>query len=83
MEKLKGDVVVIGAGVTGTAVARELARYQVKVFLVESILMWLVVVPRPTQLLCMRVTTRRPELGKLNSMSGELRFTPRFVENWK
>ncbi len=27
---------VIGAGVTGTAVARELARYQVKVFLVEK-----------------------------------------------
>lgn len=36
MERLKGDVVVIGAGVTGTAVARELARYQVKVFLVEK-----------------------------------------------
>lgn len=36
MKRLKGDVVVIGAGVTGTAVARELARYQVKVFLVEK-----------------------------------------------
>lgn len=34
--KTEGDVVVIGAGVTGTAVARELARYQVKVFLVEK-----------------------------------------------
>lgn len=36
MERLKADVVVIGAGVTGTAVARELARYQLKVFLVEK-----------------------------------------------
>jgi glycerol-3-phosphate dehydrogenase len=36
MEKLQADVVIIGAGVTGTAIARELARYELEVVLVEK-----------------------------------------------
>lgn len=35
MDRLEADVVIIGAGVTGTAIARELARYDLEVFLVE------------------------------------------------
>jgi glycerol-3-phosphate dehydrogenase len=34
--RLKGDVVVIGAGITGASIARELSRYELKVFLVEK-----------------------------------------------
>ena len=36
MGSLQGDVVVIGAGITGAAIARELSRYELKVFLVEK-----------------------------------------------
>ncbi|HKM38873.1 MAG TPA: NAD(P)/FAD-dependent oxidoreductase [bacterium] len=36
MKRLKGDVVIIGAGAIGTAVARELARYRLKVFLIDK-----------------------------------------------
>ena len=31
----KYDVIIIGAGVTGTAVARELSRYQIKTCVLE------------------------------------------------
>jgi glycerol-3-phosphate dehydrogenase len=34
--RLKADVVVIGAGITGASIARELSRYELKVFLVEK-----------------------------------------------
>ncbi|MDK2855270.1 MAG: glycerol-3-phosphate dehydrogenase [Bacillota bacterium] len=36
MERLKADVVIVGAGIIGTAIARELARYELEVFLVEK-----------------------------------------------
>ena len=36
MGRLQGDVVVIGAGITGASIARELSRYKLKVFLVEK-----------------------------------------------
>ncbi|MDD4337702.1 MAG: FAD-dependent oxidoreductase, partial [Firmicutes bacterium] len=34
--RIAADVVVIGAGIVGTAIARELSRYDVRVVLVEK-----------------------------------------------
>lgn len=42
------DVVIIGAGVTGSAVARELSRYQLKVLVLERRRTYAVAHPRPT-----------------------------------
>ena len=46
------DIVIIGAGVTGSAVARELSRYQYDVLVVEA--MCAKEHPRPTAVLFMR-----------------------------
>lgn len=51
------DVLIIGAGVTGSAIARELARTERSVLVLERELMCAKGPARPTAVLCMRDTT--------------------------
>ncbi len=36
MQTIKADVVIVGAGVTGAVIARELSRYDLKVVVLEK-----------------------------------------------
>lgn len=52
------DIVIIGAGVSGSAVARELSRYQYDVLVVEAKVMCAKEHPRPTAVLSCRIRHR-------------------------
>ena len=54
------DVAIIGAGVTGSAIARELSRYQLNVCVIEREEMFAAAHPRPTVPLFMRVLMLYP-----------------------
>ena len=50
------DVVIIGGGVTGCAIARELSRYRLKIALVEAAEDVAMGASRANSAICMRVT---------------------------
>lgn len=58
------DVVIIGAGVIGCAVARELSRYQLKTVVLEKEKMCAAVLPKQTAPLFMRDLMRNREHGR-------------------
>lgn len=58
----KYDVIIIGAGVTGTAVARELSRYQIKPVYWKERKMYVVELPKQTVRSSMPVTMQNREL---------------------
>jgi len=47
MEEMETEILIVGGGVLGAAVARELSRYQVDVMLVEKEATLVGVAPRP------------------------------------
>ena len=55
------DVIIIGAGVSGAATARELSRYKVKACVIEKEGMYAVVPPRQTVQLSMPVMMRQKD----------------------
>lgn len=67
-KKMSYDVAIIGAGVSGALVARELCRYNIKVALVEKCLTWQWAQQKQTAPLFTRVSTQCPVLSKQNSM---------------
>lgn len=55
------DVIIIGAGVSGAATARELSRYKVKACVIEKKRMYAVVLLRQTVQLSMPVMMRQKD----------------------
>ena len=48
------DVIIIGAGVSGCAIARELAKGKLRIAVLEAKVMSAKVLPKPTAVSCMR-----------------------------
>lgn len=61
------DVAIIGAGVSGAMVARELSRYNIKVALVENAATWRWAQQRPTAPLSTQASTQCPAPSKRGS----------------